>query len=67
VETDAVVDGFADSDFGGGGTNAKGFTLGGNVSVSNRVWFGVKFMSSDEVSGPTYQNDTFQFDINGRF
>jgi len=67
VQTDAVVDGFADSDFGGGGTNVKGFTLGGNVSVSNRVWFGIKFMSSDEVSGPTYKNDTFQFDINGKF
>ena len=29
VESDAVVDGFTDSDFGGGGTNVQGFTLGG--------------------------------------
>lgn len=67
VETDAVVDGFADSDFGGGGTNVKGFTLGGNLSLSERVWVGARLMSSDNVSGPTLKNDTFQFDINGRF
>jgi hypothetical protein len=67
VQTDAVVDGFADSDFGGGGTNVKGFTLGGNYSLSTRVWLGARLMSADEVSGPTYKNDTVQFDINARF
>ena len=67
VQTDAVVDGFADSDFGGGGTNVKGFTLGGNLALSARVWFGARLMSADQVSGPTYKNDTVQFDINARF
>ncbi len=67
VETDAVVDGFADSDFGGGGTNVKGFTLGGNLSLSPNVWVGARLMSSDNVSGPTLRNDTVQFDLNGRF
>jgi hypothetical protein len=67
VETDAVVDGFADSDFGGGGTNVKGFTLGGNLALSGRVWIGARLMSADQIDGSTYKNDTFQFDINGRF
>ncbi|MCS6244251.1 MAG: putative porin [Opitutus sp.] len=67
VQTDAVVDGFADSDFGGGGTNVKGFTLGGNFALSSRVWIGARLMSSDQVDGPTYKNETLQFDINGRF
>jgi hypothetical protein len=67
VQTDAVVDGFADSDFGGGGTNVKGFTLGGNLALSSRVWIGARYMSADQVDGPTYKNDTLQFDINGRF
>ncbi len=67
VQTDAVVDGFADSDFGGGGTNVKGFTLGGNLALSSRVWIGARLMSADQVDGPTYKNDTLQFDINGRF
>jgi hypothetical protein len=67
VQTDAVVDGFADSDFGGGGTNVKGFTLGGNLALSSRVWIGARLMSADQVDGPTYKNETLQFDINGRF
>ena len=30
IETDAVVDGFNDSDFGSGGTNLKGYTISGS-------------------------------------
>lgn len=67
VESDAVVDGFTDSDFGGGGTNVQGFTLGGVLAVSPRVRVGLKWMSSDEVSGPPLSTDTLQFDINAKF
>ena len=67
VESDAVVDGFTDSDFGGGGTNLQGFTLGGNVSLSKAVRFGLRWMSSDEISGPSLSTDTLQFDINAKF
>ncbi len=67
VESDAVVDGFTDSDFGGGGTNLQGFTLGGVLAVSPRVRVGLKWMSSDEVSGPPLSTDTLQFDINAKF
>ena len=67
VESDAVVDGFTDSDFGGGGTNVQGFTLGGAYAVSPSVRVGVKWMSSDEVSGPPLSTDTLQFDINAKF
>jgi len=67
VESDAVVDGFTDSDFGGGGTNVQGFTLGGVMAVSPNVRLGLKWMSSDEVSGPPLSADTLQFDINAKF
>lgn len=67
VESDAVVDGFTDSDFGGGGTNLQGFTLGGAVALSPNVRLGVKWMTSDEVSGPPLSTDTLQFDINAKF
>ncbi len=67
VESDAVVDGFTDSDFGGGGTNLKGYTLGGNLALSRRVWVGLKLMSADSIAGPTYKNDILQLDFNGRF
>ena len=67
VESDAVIDGFCDSDFGGGGTNLKGLTLGANVALAKRVSFGAKWMSASEVSGPTFRNDILQIDINGKF
>jgi hypothetical protein len=67
VESDAVIDGFCDSDFGGGGTNLKGLTLGANIALAKRVSFGVKWMSASEVSGPTYKNDILQIDVNGKF
>ncbi len=67
VESDAVVDGFTDSDFGGGGTNVQGFTLGGAVAISPSVRMGLKWMSSDEVSGPPLSTDTLQFDVSAKF
>ncbi len=67
VESDAVVDGFTDSDFGGGGTNVQGFTIGGAMALSPNVRVGLKWMSSDEVSGPPLSTDTLQFDINSKF
>ncbi len=67
VESDAVVDGFTDSDFGGGGTNLKGYTLGGNLALSHRVWVGLKLMAADSIAGPAYKNDILQLDFNGRF
>jgi len=67
VESDAVIDGFCDSDFGGGGTNLKGLTLGVNVALAKRVSLGAKWMSASEVSGPTFKNDILQIDLNGKF
>jgi hypothetical protein len=67
VESDAVVDGFTDSDFGGGGTNVQGYTLGGNFALSKAVRCGLRWMSSNEVAGPPLSTDTLQFDINAKF
>jgi hypothetical protein len=69
VQTDATVDAFTDSDFGAPlyGTNLKGFTVGGNLALSKRVWFGLRYMSADNVSGPTFHSDLVQFDLNAKF
>jgi len=67
VESDAVIDGFCDSDFGGGGTNLKGFTLGGGLGLSSRVWLSARWMSADSIAGPTFKTDIFQFDLNAKF
>jgi hypothetical protein len=67
VESDAVVDGFTDSDFGGGGTNVKGSSVFANLALSQNVSLGVSWMSSDEVAGPPLKADTLQIDVNGKF
>jgi hypothetical protein len=67
LESDATVDGFNDSDFGLGGTNLKGYTLFGAVALSKHVSFYLRWMSANEVAGPTFRNDTLQFDFNAKF
>jgi hypothetical protein len=69
VESDSVVDGFNDADFGGvaTGTNLKGYTLNGNLALSAHVWFGIRWMSSSEIAGPILKTDVLQVDINSKF
>lgn len=67
VESDAVIDGFCDADFGGGGTNLKGWTLGGNFALSENVWFGVRWWSANSIAGPQFKEDIIQLDLNAKF
>ncbi len=67
VESDAVIDGFNDSDFGVGGTNLKGYSFGGQLALSSRVWLGVRWLSAEQIAGAPFKNDTLQIDVNGKF
>ncbi len=67
VEQDAVFDAFSDSDFHLGGTNAKGWVIGGNYGLMKNLWFTGRWLSTDVVSGPRYGNDVLQLDLNARF
>ncbi len=67
VESDAVIDGFCDSDFGGGGTNLKGYAIGGNLALSRNVFIGARWLSATGIAGPQYKEDIIQVDINARF
>jgi hypothetical protein len=69
VQSDSVVDGFDDADFGAPltGTNLKGYTVGGDLALGQRVWLGLHLMSADAIVGPPYKSDIVQFDINGKF
>lgn len=67
IESDAVVDAFVDSDFHLGGTNAKGFVLGGSYGISKNTWFTARYFSATEVSGPPLAIDVLQLDLNARF
>jgi len=67
IGSDAVVDGFNDSDFGLGGTNMKGFTVGGILSLSENVSLGTRWMGADSIAGPQYHTNILYFEINSKF
>ncbi|MDP2031640.1 MAG: putative porin [Thiobacillus sp.] len=67
VETDAVLDAFTDSDFHLGGTNAKGFMIGGQYAIYKNTWLAARWMSADEVTGLPLAIDVFQLDLNAKF
>lgn len=67
VESDAVIDAFTDSDFGLGGTNLKGYFIGGNLGLSNNVWASVRWLSANSIAGEPYSVDIIQLDLNAKF
>ncbi|WP_333837446.1 putative porin [Novosphingobium sp.] len=67
LESDAVVDAFADSDFGLGGTNVKGWYLGGNYAIGRNTMLGARWVSSDEIAGPPLSVDRLFLDLVTRF
>lgn len=67
LQTDAMVDAFVDSDFGLGGTNLKGYFIGGNVGLGENIWGSVRWMSANNIAGLPYAVDIVQLDLNARF
>lgn len=67
LERDAMIDGFTDSNFRLGGTDAKGFFVGGQYGLGKNAWLSSRYVSADEISGLPFSVDTFFLDFNGRF
>ncbi len=67
VESDAVIDGFNDSVFGGGGTNMKGYTIGASMALSKRTFLRLSYMSATQIAGPQLRSDVILFDFNAKF
>lgn len=67
IESDSIIDGFVDSQFGGGGTNMQGYTIGAALAVSPSVFFSFRWMSANELAGPPMQTDVFLLDLTARF
>jgi hypothetical protein len=67
VESDAVIDGMDDSDFGLGGTNLKGYMVSGNVALSKQVWVRLRYLTADSIAGAPYKADVLQLDLNAKF
>lgn len=78
VERDAVLDAFTDSDFHGGGTDAKGYILKFDYGLLDNVWLTARWLSANEIDGNSYPQttglgtgklgiDTLQVDLNAKF
>jgi hypothetical protein len=67
VERDAVLDSFTDSDFHLGGTNSKGWFIGGNYGLMKNVWLTGRWLSADIITGPPLGIDVLQIDVNTQF
>jgi Putative porin len=67
LERDAVLDALTDSDFHLGGTNAKGFVVGGAYGLDKETSLGVRWISTDQIDGPPLSIDSLQVDLSMRF
>jgi hypothetical protein len=67
LERDAVLDAFTDSDFHLGGTDAKGWILGGSYGLATNSWLTLRWLSADEIDGPPLAIDILQVDVNAKF
>jgi hypothetical protein len=69
IEPDALVDAFTDSDFNLGGTNTKGYIIGGNFGLAHNTWLNLRWFSADNIVGPSkpLSIDVVQVDLNAKF
>jgi hypothetical protein len=67
LERDAVLDAFTDSDFRLGGTDVKGFVVGGEYALTPRILLRARYLSGNEIDGPPLGIDVFQLDLNSTF
>ena len=67
LEADSVLDGFTDSNFHLGGTDAKGWLLSGNYAIDKNAWVSARYLSTDTITGPALGIDVLLLDFNAKF
>jgi len=67
IEADAVLDGFNDSNFHLGGTDAKGWVMMANYGLGKNTWLHARYLSTDSISGPDLGIDVLFIDFNARY
>jgi len=67
LESDAVLDSLADSDFHLGGTNTKGYTIGATLGLFKNVSVSGRWLSANAISGPPLAIDVLQIDLQAAF
>lgn len=66
IQRDAVLDAFTDSIFHQGGTDAKGWMVGGNYGLAKNTWLMLRWFSAQSIDGPPLDINTATFDLNMR-
>ncbi len=64
---DSLLDAFTDSDFHLGGTNAKGWTVEGSYGLRRNTSFTIRWINSEEISGPVFRVNLLQSDVKVAF
>lgn len=67
LESDATLDAFTDSDFHLGGTNAKGYVIGGKYGLFDGLALGARWLSANEIAGDPFAIDVLQVDLEVSF
>ncbi len=69
IEADAVISTFTDSDFGGGGTDAKGHIMKAKYALSKKVFLGgTLFLNEiDRFQGTEHDYNRIQIDLEFKF
>ncbi|HMM75855.1 MAG TPA: putative porin [Gammaproteobacteria bacterium] len=67
LQRDAVLDGFTDSNFHLGGTDAKGFVLAGEYGIANRTWLRLRYYSVDEIDLAPLGIDSLHLELGTKF
>ncbi|UTM01046.1 putative porin [Alcaligenes sp. NLF5-7] len=67
IEPDAMPDGYNDSSFHLGGTNARGYFIGAGYAFEKNVYGQLRWSSSKEVYGAPLSIDVLQLELNARF
>lgn len=67
LESDAVPDSFTDSDFHLGGTNAKGYIVGGAWAPYDGVTIGGRWLSANNIVDAPLRIDVLQLDLGFAF
>lgn len=69
IDADAVIGTFNDSDFGGGGTDAKGHIIKGKYALAKNIFLGGTYFSNviNRFSFPEEDYDRFQLDLEFKF
>ncbi len=66
IQRDAVLDAFTDTIFHQGGTDAKGWMIGGNYGLAKNTWLMLRWFSTETIDGPPLNIDTATVDLNVR-